>query len=51
MLLGLDGLDPFEIRLITSKFVLIKKKKKKNGKVGWMGKDMAQDDDIELIPN
>ena len=27
MLLGLDGLDPFEIRLITSKFSLIKKNK------------------------
>ena len=51
MLLGLDGLDPFEIRLITSKFVLILKKKQKNGKMGWMGKDGAQVDDIELIPN
>ena len=56
MLLGLDGLDPFEIRLITSKFSLIdvykqKEKEKINGKMGWMGKDMAQVDEIELIPN
>ena len=52
MLLGLDGLDPFEIRLITSKFVLIAFFLYSARALRALAlKSGAQVDDIELIPN
>ena len=52
MLLGLDGLDPFEIRLITSKFELIAFFLYSARALRALAlKSGAQVDDIELTPN